>query len=152
MKKGENIFLVIAIMFAAAVLLGSYNIPLFVVEPLTPSMYAVIICSLLIAVCVLKLAINLFGSKAKEGGKVVVGHPKIIVYQILMSLVYAFGFTKVGFFTSTFIYLTISLCVFAGTKEPKTIIKYAIGSLAFTGFLFFIFDMFSVFLPNTLFF
>jgi len=152
MKKGENIFLVIVMLFATAVLVGSYNIPLFVVEPLTPSMYAVIICSLLMVVCALKLAINLFGSKAKVGGKVVIEHPGIILYQILASLVYAFGFTKIGFFSSTFTYLTISLCIFAGTKDPKTIAKYAMGSLVFTGFLFFIFDMFSVFLPNTLFF
>jgi hypothetical protein len=155
MRKGENIFLACTILVGAVIFFGSMNVPSYEIEPLKPGMYAMIISGLLVFVCALKLFFNFKEHRAnavKDDRPVVVGHPVIIISQAVMMVVYVFGMTHIGFFTTTFFYLTITLCMLTSTKDIKGIVKYSAGSLAFTAVLYFIFDKFYVYLPNTRFF
>ena len=155
MRKGENFFLIAAILLGLFVLLGSYNVEAYVDEPLTPSVYAVAISGLLIGCSLVRLISNLVKMKAVEGDagtkEVTLKNPKIILSQAVMLLLYAVGMSTLGFFTSTFIYFTLSLCILCLTKDKKVMIKNIVGGLLFTVCLYFILDAFNIFLPNTLF-
>ena len=155
MRKGENFFLVAAILLGLFVLLGSYNVEAYVDEPLTPAIYATIVSGLLIGCSAVRLIINLRKIKAAAGKmtakEVTMGNAKIVVLQGVMMLLYVIGMSTLGFFTTTFLYFLISLVVLSATKEKKAIIQYTIATLAFTVCLYFILDAFNIFLPNTLF-
>ena len=162
MRKGENVFLVMAICLGLFVLFGSYNVKPYVKEPLTPAVYATAITGLLIFCSTARIISNLIKMrKDAESGEpvkmkeITVENPKILIFQGVAMVLFGFGMSKVGFYTSTFLYLAISLCVLSldrssGWKRKLMVYgKYALGSLVFTCCLSQVMKIFNIFLPNT---
>ena len=149
-RKAEIIFDVFMIALGGLLFYESAITKATVEEPLTASVYGMIISALfLIALLArfFKLAAN---KEAEDGKKVVIGHPKLILFAGVFTLLYTIGLIKIGYYVSTFFFSSIMIMILKEKQERtvKTGIITIAGCLVFTVALYFIFKTFKVYLPN----
>ncbi|MDR1931784.1 MAG: tripartite tricarboxylate transporter TctB family protein [Spirochaetales bacterium] len=129
-------------------------------EPLTPGMYGQIITITFCIACIFRLLwVNLsffyFRKQSlKQGGgdgsdRFVIKEPFLIIFQMVLMVLYVLGITRVGYFTSMYIYLLVTIIFLTNKRNRKAIILYAAGILIFCFFLKWVFDIFYVMMPNT---
>ena len=148
-KKGETIFFSVLTAIGAAIFAGAMQTKSFIEEPVTAGKYGMVVSGLLILVCLIRIAQNIMTMKKDAGKKITVSYPVLVLVMGALMIVYSFGITKIGYFTSTFILSWISLTMLSGQKTKKDIVKFAIFSVIFCLFLFLMFKVMSVYLPNT---
>jgi len=148
-KKGETIFFSILAAIGIAVFFGAMQTQAFIEEPVTASLYGMVVSGLLVAVCLIRIAQNIMTMKKDAGAKISITYPKLVIIMGVLMIVYSFGITKIGYFTSTFVLSWISLIMLSGQKTKKDIIKYAVFAVVFCLFLFVMFQVMGVYLPNT---
>jgi len=148
-KKGETIFFSILAAIGIAVFVGAMQTQAFIEEPVTASLYGMVVSGLLIAVCLIRIVQNIMTMKKDAGKKISLTYPVLVAVMGVLMIVYSFGITKIGYFTSTFILSWISLIMLSGQKTKKDIIKYAVFAVVFCLFLFVMFQIMGVYLPNT---
>ncbi len=100
-----------------------------------------------------KLTQNHLKNKASPGEDrpLVIGYPLIVLSQAVMTILFVVGMTTLGFFITTFFYLFLSICLLAKVRRLKSILVYIAGSGAFCMALYFIFNVFHIFLPKAIF-
>ncbi|SFH03086.1 Tripartite tricarboxylate transporter TctB family protein [Desulfotomaculum arcticum] len=154
MKTAEKIFLIALIIIGVTLFWGSEGMNTIFQEPLTSEVYGELLSGLLIVLCLIKLImlqIKKQDSETKED--VAVNNMRIIIIQAVLMILYTIGITTIGYFVTTFIYLLIMLILLTDTAKTKTaIIKFTLGSAAFTAALYALFTVFNVFLPKSLLF
>ena len=148
-KKGETIFFSVLAIIGAAVFVGAMQTQSFIDEPVTASKYGMVVSGLLIAVCLIRIAQNVLTMKKDAGAMISVTYPALVAIMGVLMIVYSFGITKIGYFTSTFVLSWIALVMLSGQKQKKDIVKYAVFSVVFCLFLFAMFQIMGVYLPNT---
>lgn len=148
-KKGETIFFSILAAIGIAVFFGAMQTQAFIEEPVTASLYGMVVSGLLVAVCLIRIVQNIMTMKKDAGAKISITYPKLVIIMGVLMIVYSFGITKIGYFTSTFVLSWISLIMLSGQKTKKDIIKYAVFAVVFCLFLFVMFQVMGVYLPNT---
>ncbi len=150
MRKVENAFALCLLAVSLAVFYGSLTVRVFVSEPLTAKTYGMIISGLLAAACITQLAKNIMKSAAKAEDKPMVIKEKLrMVIIAVMTLFYCYGINNIGYFTSTFLFLTITMIVLLDVLSWKSIVKCSAFSLVFCIALKFMFDLMLVYMPNT---
>lgn len=148
-KKGETIFFSILAAIGAAIFVGAMQTQSFIEEPVSASKYGMVVSGLLIIVSLIRIIQNIATMKKDAGKKVTVSYPKLVVIMGVLMIVYSFGITKIGYFTSTFVLTWISLVMLSGQKQKKDIIRYAVFAVVFCLFLYLMFQLMGVYLPNT---
>ena len=149
MKKGETIFFAVLTAIGMAIFYGAMQTSSFIEEPVTASKYGMVVSGLLIIVGLIRIIYNIATMKKDAGKKIVVEYPKLVLIMGILMIVYSFGITKIGYFTSTFVLSWISLVMLSGNKAKKDIGKYALFSVVFCGFLYAMFQIMGVYMPNT---
>ena len=97
-----------------------------------------------------KLVLNIREvSAGKESRAIKISYPKLLIGMTASILLYSFGITKVGYFTSTFLFLLAMLLMLSEERKPKDIGKFAAFSLVFNVALYYLFQVMSVYMPNT---
>lgn len=148
-KKGETIFFSILAAIGAAIFVGAMQTKSFIEEPVSASKYGMVVSGLLILVSLIRIIQNIAAMKKDAGKKVTVSYLKLVLIMGVLMIVYSFGITKIGYFTSTFVLTWISLVILSGQKQKKDIIKYAVFAVVFCLFLYLMFQLMGVYLPNT---
>lgn len=148
-KKGETIFFSILAAIGAAIFVGAMQTKSFIEEPVSASKYGMVVSGLLILVSLIRIIQNITAMKKDAGKKVTVSYLKLVLIMGVLMIVYSFGITKIGYFTSTFVLSWISLVILSGQKQKKDIIKYAVFAVVFCLFLYLMFQLMGVYLPNT---
>lgn len=150
MRKYENIFLLCLLAVAGLVFAGSMNVKSFLPEPVTAASYGMLVSGLFALSCVWKLVLNIREvSAGKESRAIRISYPKLLIGMTASILLYSFGITKVGYFTSTFLFLLAMLLMLSEERKPKDIGKFAAFSLVFNVALYYLFQVMSVYMPNT---
>ena len=157
----ESIFVSALFALGATLFYGSTGLRVAMTEPLTPGGYGKMITAALCIACMARLAwINLIDpvflapkrgqrQETSEHVQYKMKEPFLVISQILLMLLYALGITRIGYFTSTFIYTLATMVILTDKRNKKTIIIYAVGTLVFCFFLGWAFHVFYVFMPNT---
>lgn len=150
MRKYENIFLLCLLAVAGLVFAGSMNVRSFLSEPVTAASYGMLVSGLFALSCVWKLIQNIREASAgKESKAIKISYPKLLIGMTVSILLYSFGITKVGYFTSTFLFLLVMLLMLSEERKAKDIGKFAVFSLIFNVALYYLFQVMSVYMPNT---
>ena len=150
MRKYENIFLLCLLAVAGLVFAGSMNVKSFLPEPVTAASYGMLVSGLFALSCVWKLVLNIREvSAGKESRAIKISYPNLLIGMTASILLYSFGFTKVGYFTSTFLFLLAMLLMLSEERKPKDIGNFAAFSLVFNVALYYLFQVMSVYMPNT---
>lgn len=148
-KKGETIFFAVLTAIGMAIFYGAMQTKSFIEEPVTASKYGMVVSGLMVLVSLIRIIYNLVTMKNDGTKKVSVEYPKLVIIMGILMIIYSFGITKIGYFTSTFVLTWISLLMLSGQKTKKDLVKYAVFSVVFCVFLYFMFQLMGVYLPNT---
>ena len=148
-KKGETIFFAVLTAIGMAIFYGAMQTKSFIEEPVTASKYGMVVSGLMVLVSLCRIIYNIVTMKNDGTKKVSVEYPKLVIIMGILMIVYSFGITKIGYFTSTFVLTWISLLMLSGQKTKKDLVKYAVFSVVFCVFLYFMFQLMGVYLPNT---
>ena len=148
-KKGETIFFAVLTAIGMAIFYGAMQTKSFIEEPVTASKYGMVVSGLMVLVSLIRIIYNLVTMKNDGTKKVSVEYPKLVIIMGILMIIYSFGITKIGYFTSTFILSWIALIMLSGQKTKKDLVKYAVFSVVFCVFLYFMFQLMGVYLPNT---
>jgi hypothetical protein len=156
----ENIF--VSLLFVMGITLFYANIGLRAAmeEPLPPGVYGLIITGTFCFACMLRLLwINVIDpiiarkrnvvEKSDKKSQFKINEPALVVAQMLAMVVYTLGITRIGYFTSMFVYLFVTMLTLTNKRNVKAIIIYAFGSFCFCLFLKWAFDVFYIMMPNT---
>lgn len=150
LKKIESYFLVFLFVVAGVFFYMSAITRTTYPEPLTARVYGMIISGLfLLAVATRFIKIQSKSSKdAKSEEKFTIGHPMIILISTIAMIVYTVGIIYIGYYTMTFLYTFGMIMMLREDRPVKAWIVSALGCLVFTLILYWIFNMFNVYLPN----
>lgn len=152
MKKsvGENLFLLFFFLIGTAIFYGSWTMKIYGNETFNGQHYGCLISGLLL-VTILWQIMSSFLKKDKEEGdkKVTFSNPVGLIITFIVSLVYCFGITKVGYFSSTFAFSLVMMLVLTDKRSAKSAGIYAAGSLLFCVALYFLFQFMQVYMPKT---
>jgi hypothetical protein len=149
MKKFENTFLCLLIAFSGTMYIACSQAPSYLEEPITAANYGSFVSVLCGAACVFRLIFNLFMQTKITNNVFVIRELKLVVAQIILTIFYTLGITNIGYFTTTFLYLNVSLIILSGRKTPKYIVMFLAFTLLFCVGLYGAFKVFQVFLPNS---
>ena len=157
----ESIFVSALFVIGTTLFYGSTGLRAAMTEPLTPGGYGKMVTAVLCIACIARLVwINLIdpvflaprrgqGQSSSENAQYRVKEPLLVILQVLLMLLYALGITRIGYFTSTFIYTLATMIMLTDKRNKKTIIIYTVGTLGFCFFLGWAFSVFYVLMPNT---
>ena len=149
-RTGENIFLVLFLVVAIAIFYGSATMKIYGTEPFNGSHYGQLISGLLILTVAVRICSNFIKKpQEKEAKKVAIGNPVGLLIVFAISVIYCFGITKIGYFTSTFVFVFVMITTLADNRTFKRVLIYCLGSLAFCVLLYFMFDLMQVYMPVT---
>lgn len=146
----ENIFFMILLFAGGLVYYGSSKVNIFVTEPLTAKTYGQVVSGVLVVVTAIKIVLDFINHRKQAKADMVVfseGYRLILVGVILM--IYCYGIGYVGYFTSTLLFLLIMLLILSEVRNVKVVAFYSFFSLGFCIFLYNLFVVMKVFLPNT---
>jgi len=153
----ENIFVAAVFAVGAAVFCGNTGLRYAMTEPLTPGGYGKGVAVLLCAACVARLIWINFIEPANHAAQAADANKSefqikekfLIISQMLLMILYAYGITKIGYFTSTYIYSFISVMLLTNSRTWKSVLIYAVGLIAFCYCLYLGYGVFKVMMPNT---
>lgn len=149
-RKAELIFDLFLIAVGGVLFYQSAITKATIEEPVTAAMYGMVISALFLISLVLRL-FKVGASKDSEAQKdIVIHHFPLISFSAVFVLAYTVGIVKIGYYISTLVFTIIMIMVLR-EKEERTVkswITTAVGCLAFTVALYFLFKAFKVYLPN----
>ncbi len=158
-NRSENFFLLFLLIVGVTLLYGNTGVREAMSEPLTPGEYGRGVTMLLIILVILRFAwINLvqplMNRKAgtendEESRKIVIRERKLVLIEMALLVLYAYGMTKVGYFTSTYLFSLISLILLTDNRSWKRIAIYAAALLVFCYLLYLGYGVFHVMMPNS---
>lgn len=150
-RVAENVFLLLVLVVALALFVGSLDVRVFTQEPVTAKTYGCAIALILAAVTLVQLVKNVRAQSRHEdaGGKIRIQEPAKVVAVILLTVFYCFGISNIGFYTTTYVYTLVTLLLLADRRTPPAIVAYAAGSLVFCIAIYGLFQVMKVYLPVT---
>jgi hypothetical protein len=68
---------------------------------------------------------------------------------MVLMILYAFGITAIGYFTSMFIYILVTMMTLSDKRSKRAVVVYVVGAMGFCFFLNWVFGVFYIMMPNT---
>lgn len=151
-RKSEIVFNIFLIAIGALLFYQSAITKATIEEPLTAAVYGMIISGLFLVALVTRCAKLIMTKAADKKQELIITRPKLVLFCTAFTVLYTFCIIEVGYYVSTMVFTTLTIMVLRD-KEERTAKAWVIttaGCLAFTIFLYFIFQAFKVYLPNAL--
>lgn len=152
LRKLENLFFILAFALGAAIFYGSSQVSSFLSSTaLSARTYGMIVSGALALAAGAKLLHSVLGAarRSTSGRAVSFSQIRRLLICAGAMVLYCYGITNVGYFTSTTLFMFAMLAALAPKRGWKAVCAYLAGSAAFNVLLFYLFRAMKVFMPNT---
>lgn len=151
LRKIENVFFALVFIVGILIFYGSSQVSDFLSSTtLTARVYGMFISGALMLVSAIRLILNIASAvQHKETPNVsFIELPRMLISAVTM-IVYCYGISNIGYFTSTTLFCFIMLVLLSWKITFRSIAIFLVSSILFNVLLYYLFILMKVLMPNT---